>query len=115
MRYQQPKGIVNHLTKQEQTRIAAFGKWLAEQRRAKGFKSQRIGAKAIGMGRSWLSDIESGRRLPTVQVAKQMARAYGLPPVNVVRRVVDLHPSLTVHAARLPSDLQAALAEYLAR
>lgn len=57
---------------------ASFGKWLREQRRARGLTQRALGDLA-GLSAIYVRKIEAGERLPTRQVAEQLLETLQVP------------------------------------
>lgn len=67
----------------------AFGEMLRNARRARGI-SQAALAKAAGISPVFVSQIETGQRVPSDRIAKDIATLLGLPWQDVLRAVYRL-------------------------
>jgi transcriptional regulator with XRE-family HTH domain len=74
------------MSKQEQQ---SFGEMLRLARRARGL-SQAALAKAAKISHVFVSQVETGQRLPSDRVAKDIATVLGLPWQDVLRAVYQL-------------------------
>lgn len=70
--------------------LTVLGARLRALRAAAG-ESQAVTAEAIGVARSYLSDIEAGRRNITVQVLGDLADHFRVEPAELLR-VEELPP-----------------------
>jgi transcriptional regulator with XRE-family HTH domain len=75
-----------HVTQDEQQ---AFGEMLRNARRGRRV-SQAALAKAVGISAVFVSQIETGQRVPSDRVAKDLATALGLPWQDTVKAVYRL-------------------------
>lgn len=62
----------------ESKQLAAFGKRLAEVRRAKGFTQESLAEKA-GLSALTVSYIEQGRQWPRIATMHKLAKALDVP------------------------------------
>jgi transcriptional regulator with XRE-family HTH domain len=67
----------------------SFGRWLKDVRRGLGFSQAAI-AKAAGVSSVFVSQIESGQRVPSDRVARAIAEALALPRQEVLQSVYTL-------------------------
>ncbi len=68
-----------------------LGRRLRELRLERGL-TLRATAEAAGMSLPYLSEIERGRKLPSLDVLERLAEALGLGVINVLRGVAPYDP-----------------------
>ena len=68
---------------------ASLGRLLKDTRLARRF-SQAVLAKSAGVSAVFISQIESGQRIPSDRVAKRIADALGLPWQHVLQEIYRL-------------------------
>ncbi|GAA2005072.1 helix-turn-helix transcriptional regulator [Brevibacterium samyangense] len=62
----------------------AFGDRVRELRREKGFSSQEAFAHHVGLDRTYVSGIETGRRNPTFDIIMKLAHALEVRPAELL-------------------------------
>ena len=63
--------------------VRLLGENVRRERRAQGMTQERL-AIAAGMKQSYLSELEHGRRNPTVAALGRLAIALNVPPANLL-------------------------------
>jgi transcriptional regulator with XRE-family HTH domain len=64
----------------------ALGLWVRELRHRRGF-TQPVAAERAGISVAYLSEIETGRRNPTVAIVVRLARALEVKPSQLMARL----------------------------
>lgn len=64
--------------------VHAFGKNVRAARKEKGWTQEQLAFEA-GIKRAYLSEIEGGKRNPTLDVVEKIAAALGAPPADLVQ------------------------------
>jgi transcriptional regulator with XRE-family HTH domain len=67
----------------------AFGQAFREARKSKGYTQEDV-REFSGMSRPFLSDIENGKRQPTLSLMVQMAQAIEASPVELLARALEI-------------------------
>lgn len=65
--------------------VQLFGQNVRKARTAKGMTQEQL-AFEVGMERSYISDLERGRRNPTVRALGKLAEALGVEPGALVAK-----------------------------
>ncbi|AIY02151.1 hypothetical protein ART_2552 [Arthrobacter sp. PAMC 25486] len=63
----------------------AFGTNLRKLRRNSVWKTQEVFARRVGMDRSYISGLESGRRNPTLDAIVKLADGLGVHPGELLK------------------------------
>jgi transcriptional regulator with XRE-family HTH domain len=71
----------------------AFGRVLRELRQSEGLSQEQLGFE-LDSGRTYISELERGRRTPTIRWIFRLARRFRTPPSELMRRVEALAPNL---------------------
>lgn len=64
--------------------IQVFGRNVRAARKEKGWTQEQLAFEA-GIKRAYLSEIEGGKRNPTLDVVEKIAAALGAPPAELVQ------------------------------
>lgn len=64
--------------------IQVFGRNVRAARKEKGWTQEQLAFEA-GIKRAYLSEIEGGKRNPTLDVVEKIAVALGAPPAELVQ------------------------------
>lgn len=64
--------------------IQVFGRNVRTARKEKGWTQEQLAFEA-GIKRAYLSEIEGGKRNPTLEVVEKIATALGVPPAELVQ------------------------------
>lgn len=81
----------------EESRHMELGRRIAHQRAVAGLKSKEL-ADLAGIKQSYVSSIENGRKIPTIQVLQKIAKALG---VSVSELLGEDRPQLTPKQRKL--------------
>jgi transcriptional regulator with XRE-family HTH domain len=65
------------------TLVQAFGRNVRAVRKEKDWTQEHLAFEA-GVKRAYLSEIESGKRNPTLDVVEKIAKALGVSPANLI-------------------------------
>jgi transcriptional regulator with XRE-family HTH domain len=76
----------------KQTFLENFGQLVARRRRAEGMTQEALAAKA-GVHRTYVGDIENGRKSPTLTTAWSLAAALGETLSDLIRTAESGTPS----------------------
>lgn len=71
----------------------AFGRVLRDFRAELGLSQERFGLE-VESGRTYISELERGIRIPTVKWIFKVSRRFGTPPSVLLQRVEKLAPGL---------------------
>jgi transcriptional regulator with XRE-family HTH domain len=66
--------------------INVFGKLIKEQRKAKGLTQQQV-ADYTGLDRSFLSELERGKMLPSLETFFKLAPVLKLKPAEFIEKI----------------------------
>jgi len=66
-----------------------FGRNVCRERKAAGMSQEHLAFKA-GLARSYMSDVERGRRNPTVEVIGRIAAALSVPAGVLVEGIPEM-------------------------
>ncbi len=69
---------------------AVFGRQVSRLRGRLGISQEELGFRA-GMHRTYISQIERGRKSPTLSVILKLARALGTPAAKLIAAVQRFH------------------------
>lgn len=116
MRYQQQDGLTGFVGMSAEVRalVKEFGAAIVGARKGEKISSRTL-AKQLQISRWWMSDIENGKKLPTVAVALRIADRFKWDRTIMLRMYLAAHPSLTIDASRLSLETRVFLAADLAR
>lgn len=77
----------NELKREDQARILRdAGLYLEDKRKKKGITSAEA-AEKLGISRTYLSEIENGRKLPSDKLIQDLADFYGISEVDLFQRL----------------------------
>jgi len=76
--------MLGERTKPEPDKVQTFGSKVRAQRTAKGWNQREL-AERIGVGRNWVSAIESGRQNVSLQTLRKFADALSVAPTDLLR------------------------------
>ena len=62
----------------------ALGRNLASLRRKRGLTQEKV-QELTGVSQQYLSELEAGRRNPTIRLVQRIATALGVDPADLVR------------------------------
>lgn len=80
----------------------AFGSWLREKRKHASL-TLADAAQRAGVSEGFVSKIEKGTKRPSVDVLVRLAQAYGVRPVDALRRGDLLTDEAVIDLARRPT------------
>lgn len=69
------------------TLVETFGRNVRAARREKGWTQEQLAFEA-GVKRAYLSEIEGGKRNPTLDVVEKLARALGIIPASLLQEEI---------------------------
>lgn len=52
--------------------------------------AQRIGSRSLGVSQGYVSELEAGRRNPTISTLQEIARALGIRPAELLEEPVQI-------------------------